>query len=84
MCPPAGDAAAAGHSREVQRLAREVSPESMLTAEELRRVHVKKVEEDRASFPVGANERILEGEGVHSCRWWFFSVGANEPILEGE
>ena len=45
---------------------------------------VKKVEEDRASFPVGANERILEGEGVHSCRWWFFSVGANEPILEGE
>ena len=47
MCPPTGDAAAAGHSREVQRLAREVSPESMLTAEELRRVHVKKVEEER-------------------------------------
>ncbi len=45
---------------------------------------VKKVEEDRASFPVGANERILEGERVHSGRWWFFSVGANEPILEGE
>jgi hypothetical protein len=48
MCPPAGDAAAAaGLPREVQRLAREVSPESMLTAEELRRVHVKKVEEER-------------------------------------
>ncbi len=47
MCPPAGEAAAAVLPREVQRLAREVSPESMLTTEELRRVHVKKVEEER-------------------------------------